>query len=121
MSNRRLAGGTLASLAAIALAYACTLPATTGGGATGAEDASAADAGNDAETPDEADRLARRHIEVDAALTAGGTIINVTSPAATRGSHSAFCASVPPFFRAEQAMPMLIDTLSIFGIAITLV
>ena len=31
------------------------------------------------------------------------------SPAARRGSHSAFCASVPPFFSAEQTMPMLIE------------
>ena len=31
------------------------------------------------------------------------------SPAAMRGSHFAFCASVPPFFSAEQNMPMLIE------------
>jgi len=31
------------------------------------------------------------------------------SPDATRGSHSAFCASVPPFFSAEANMPMLIE------------
>ena len=31
------------------------------------------------------------------------------SPAAKRGSHSAFCASVPPFLNAEHTMPTLID------------
>ena len=31
------------------------------------------------------------------------------SPAASRGSHSACCASVPPFLSAEATMPMLIE------------
>ena len=31
------------------------------------------------------------------------------SPSASRGSHSAFCASVPPFLKAEQTIPVLIE------------
>ena len=34
-----------------------------------------------------------------------------TSPAANRGNHSDFCASVPPFLNAEHTIPTLMDAI----------